>query len=101
MHPRQMAAARIAEARADASRLTSFWAAKVRAFATEVAAYQTAPTLYEHRKMLEVYEDLDDVRKFLVIGDPSTVKIVYESQEQGGLDRVLSEGVEQERKKGL
>ncbi|MCH7839036.1 MAG: hypothetical protein IID38_02215 [Planctomycetes bacterium] len=96
-----VAAARIAEARADASRLTSFWAAKVRAFATEVAAYQTAPTLYKQRKRLEVYEDIDDVRKFLIIGDPSTVKIVYESQEQGGLDRVLSEGVEQERKKGL
>lgn len=95
-----VAAARIAEARADASRLTSFWAAKVRAFATELAAYQTAPTLYKQRKRLEVYEDIDDVRKFLIIGDPSTVTIVYESQEQGGLDRVLSEGVEQERKKG-
>ncbi len=94
------AAAKIAGARAGASRLTSYWEAKVRAFGTELVAYQAAPALFKQRKILQVYEDLDDIRKFLIIGDPSNVKIIYQSQQQGGLDRVLTEAVDKEREKG-
>ena len=93
------AAALIADARASASELISQASAKVRAFATEVAAYEAAPKLYKQRKMLEVYAKLDDIRKYVILGDPTNVVIEYIGVEQGGLDRVLSEGVEKEHKK--
>ena len=62
------------------------------AFGTEVAAYQAAPRLYKHRKTLEVYEGLANVRKYLVVGDTSNVIIQYETAKEAGLDQVLSEG---------
>lgn len=86
------AAAVIADARAQASRMVADAAAKVRVFGTEVAAYLAAPSLYRERKLLEIYEDLDTVRKFLIVGDPRTVIVEYRTTEEGGLDRVLSEG---------
>jgi membrane protease subunit HflK len=92
-------AADMATARADATKLANEWASKAQAFGTELAAYQAAPALYKQRKILQIYSDLDDVRKYLIIGDPSNVKVIYDTKEPGGLDRVLSEGVEQERKK--
>ncbi len=86
------AAAIIADARASASRMIADAASKVRVFATDVAAYLAAPALYKERKILEVYEDLGTVRKFLIVGDPRTVIVEYQTTAEGGLDRVLSEG---------
>ncbi len=87
------AASVIAEARSQASKNVSKVASKVRVFSTEVAAYEAAPELYMQRKMLQVYEDIDDVRKYLIVGDPSNIIIIYETSEEGGLDRVLTEGL--------
>ncbi|UCC29735.1 MAG: hypothetical protein JSU86_16210 [Phycisphaerales bacterium] len=93
------AAVLIARARAKASRLVSDAAAKARVFGTQVAAYQAAPALYMQRKSLEVYEELEYVRKYLIVGDPSNVIIEYETFKEAGLDQVLSEGVEKERRR--
>jgi len=87
------AAVMVANAKAEASERISKAEAKVAAFGTEVAAYQAAPQLYKHRKTLEVYEDLANVRKYLVVGDTSNVIIQYETAKEAGLDQVLSEGV--------
>ncbi len=87
-------AAMMADARAIASDQISQASAKVRAFATEVAAYEAAPTLYKQRKSFEVYEDIDDVRKYVIVGDTSNVILEYIGVEQGGLDRVLSENTQ-------
>lgn len=73
--------------------------AKRRSFQAEVAAYQAAPTLYPQRKLMEIYNGLDRIRKYLIVGDPSNVIIEYQTSEQGGLDRVLTEAIESERKK--
>lgn len=89
------AAARIAGARARASELISQAASKARAFGAEVIAYEAAPRLYKRRKQLDVYEGLQDTRKYVLVGDSSNVIIIYQTTEQGGLDRVLSEGLEE------
>ena len=93
------AAELIAGARAKASKLISDAAAKARVFGTQVAAYQAAPALYMQRKSLEVYEELEYVRKYLIVGDPSNVIIEYETSKEAGLDQVLSEGVDKERQR--
>jgi regulator of protease activity HflC (stomatin/prohibitin superfamily) len=93
------AAARVAEARTAASEQVTQASTKVRAFSTEVAAYRAAPELYTQRKVLEVFAGLDPVRKYLIVGDANNVIIEYQTAQEGGLDRVLSEGVEVERKK--
>jgi len=93
------AARRIANARAKASRKVSDAAAKVQVFGTQVAAYQAAPELYKQRKALEVYEDLDHIRKYLIVGDRSNVIVVIDTAQEAGLDQVLSGGVDRERKK--
>ena len=85
------ASALIAEAGAEAAKRISEAASKVRSFSAEVAAYEAAPVLYEQRRRIGVYEDLDDIRKFLITGDPESVIIEYETAEEGGLDRVLRE----------
>ncbi len=87
------AASAIAEARSQASKDISAAAYKARVFGTEVAAYEAAPELYKQRKMLQVYEDIDDVRKYLIVGDAKNFIITYETSEEGGLDRVLKEGL--------
>ncbi len=93
------AAARISDAKAGASRLISEASAKVRAFKTEVIAFQAAPELYKQRKMLEIWSGLDAVRKYLIDGDPEEVIIIYDTQQEAGLDQILSEGVKKERDK--
>lgn len=93
------AAAMIANAHADASRKISETAAKARVFQTELVAYRAAPELYKQRKRLEVFQDIDDIRKYLILGDMSKVEVVYETAREGGLDQVLSEGVENEQKR--
>ncbi len=93
------AAKLIAEARARASRKISDAQAKVQVFGTQVAAYQAAPALYLQRKKLEVYEGLSYVRKYLIATDRANVIIEYETTKEAGLDQVLSQGVERERKK--
>lgn len=95
------AAALIAGARAKASKMVSKAAAKARVFGTQVAAYEASPDLYRQRKALEVYEEegLRNIRKYLIVGDPSNVIVEYEASKEAGLDQVLSEGVKQERRK--
>jgi regulator of protease activity HflC (stomatin/prohibitin superfamily) len=87
------AAARMARAKAESTQNVAQAAAKARAFGTDVAAYVAAPDLFRQRKFLEMYRDLSDVRKYLIVGDPSNVIVIYETSEQGGLDRVLDEGI--------
>ncbi len=81
-----MAAARIAEARAAAAWLNSGERAKLAMFAGEVAAYEAAPKLYLQRKQLELYNELDRIRKYLILGDPSKVIIEYENVEPTQID---------------
>ena len=40
-----------------------------------------------------------NIRKYLIVGDRSNVIIDYDTAKEAGLDQVLSEGVEAERKK--
>jgi len=87
----------IASARANASRDISEAAKKARLFGTQVAAYQAAPELYKRRKWLEAYQALGFVRRYLLTGDPTSYDIVYETRQEAALDKVLSEGVEEER----
>jgi hypothetical protein len=47
--------------------------------------------LFRQRKYLDIYRGLADVRKFLIVGDPSNVIFEYQTLQQGGLDRVLDE----------
>jgi len=90
---------RIANARTAASEFVTRAATMARAFSTEVAAYEAAPALYRQRKILEVYAGIGDIRKYLIVGDPKNVIIEYQTAQEGGLDRVLSEGLEKEKKK--
>ncbi|MCO6435623.1 MAG: hypothetical protein J5J06_00870 [Phycisphaerae bacterium] len=83
----------VADARADASRAISDAASKVRLFNAEVAAYEAAPALYLQRRQLEALEELDLIRKYVIIGDTSNLIIEHDTAEQGALDRVLEEGV--------
>ncbi len=92
-------ATQIAEAKTSASELVTRAATMARAFGAEVAAYEAAPSLYKQRKLLEVYEEIGDVRKYLIVGDPKNVIIEYQTAQEGGLDRVLTEGLEKEKKK--
>ena len=85
------AAALIEEAKGRATEMVSVASNKARAFATEVAAYEAAPQLYMQRKRLEVYEGISEIRKFLIVGDPSDILLIYNTKEQGGLDAVLKE----------
>ncbi|RJP30486.1 MAG: hypothetical protein C4547_16680 [Phycisphaerales bacterium] len=79
-------AARIAEARASAARAISRERAKLAVFAGEVAAYEAAPGLYMQRKQLELYNELDRIRKYLIIGDSNKVIIEYENVEPTQID---------------
>ncbi len=92
------AAAQIAEARVEASSRIGEAASKALAFGAQLAAYRAAPTLYPVRKFLEVFGELDTTRKFLIVGDPTNVTIEYETAKVAGLDQVLSEGLDKERK---
>jgi len=90
------AAAVIADARRESTALIGDAQSKARAFETELVAYRSAPSIYRARKLLEIYEVLGEVRKYLIVGDPSSVIVEYETTQEGGLDRVLSEGVRDE-----
>lgn len=92
------AAAVMADARAEAQKLVSDAAFKARRFEADVAAFEVAPQLYRQRKLLELYENIDLIRKFLIVGNPQNVTIIYETREEAGLDRVLSEGLEADQK---
>ncbi len=85
------AAAKIADARSRATMLVTQAARKRQMFGTDVVAYSAAPELFKQRRLLEIYKNLEDVRKFLVVGDTSDLVIEYETSQQGGLDRVLRE----------
>lgn len=93
------AAAIMADARANASEQTSRAAAKAFAFSAQVAGYDAAPVLYEHRKWLDSFQHLDDTRKYLIVGDRSNVIIEYETAKEAGLDQVLTEGVAEEHRR--
>lgn len=88
----------ISNARARASRMVAAAAAKARVFETELAAYTAAPNLYRQRRILDVYADLGSIRKYLIVGDRSNVIVEYETAKQAGLDEVLQEGVEKEKR---
>lgn len=88
----------IANARGNARQATSDAQVKVRSFGAQVAAYSAAPTLYQQRKFLDVYAGMSFIRKYLIIGDPSNVIIQYQTAEQAGLDRILTEGLDKEKK---
>ena len=88
------AAALIEEAKGKATGVISNASNKVRAFATEVAAYEAAPRLYKQRKILEKFEGISEIRKFLIVGDPSDVLLIYNTNEEGGLDAVLKEAID-------
>jgi regulator of protease activity HflC (stomatin/prohibitin superfamily) len=88
------AAAVLAEARGNATIQIAEASRKLQLFSTDVVAYSAAPELFKQRRLLEVYAGLQSVRKYLIVGDPSNVIIEYETSQQGGLDRVLSEGQE-------
>jgi len=94
--PSGEAASMVSKAQALASAQMSAASAKAHLFKAELSAYGAAPRLYKIRKYLEVYQDLDLVRKFLYVGNPDQLLIQYESQEQAGLDQILSEAVERE-----
>lgn len=85
------AAKQIGEARAASSLRIAAAATKVRAFSAELAAYQAAPDLYVQRRLLEPYEAISAVRKYMIVGDPKTVIIEYETEKQIGLDRILQD----------
>lgn len=93
------AAAQISDARARASDMVAEAENKARAFSTDVAAYAAAPDLYVRRKVLELFSELDGVRKYLIVGDPNNVIVEYETTQEGGLDRVLGEGLQSEKGK--
>jgi regulator of protease activity HflC (stomatin/prohibitin superfamily) len=84
------AAVLIAEAKAKASNDVADAAAKVRAFKTELVAFNSAPELFKQRKWMEIWTGLDRVRKYLIAGDPANVIIEYETEQKGGLDEVLN-----------
>jgi len=44
--------------------------------------------------------EIGDIRKYLIVGDPNNVIIEYQTAQEGGLDRVLTEGLEKEKQKG-
>lgn len=89
------AAALIERAKGKATEVISNASNKVRAFSTEVAAYEAAPRLYKQRKILETFEGISEIRKFLIAGDPSDVLLIYNTNEEGGLDAVLREAVDE------
>ena len=89
------AAALIERAKGKATEVISNASNKVRAFSTEVAAYEAAPRLYKQRNILETFEGISEIRKFLIAGDPSDVLLIYNTNEEGGLDAVLREAVDE------
>lgn len=93
------AAVQIAEAKADAGDQVSLAAAKAMSFGTQLAAYWAAPELYRQRKILEIYAELGNTRKFLITGDSSNVNIIIDTAREAGLDEVLSGGIAEEKAK--
>lgn len=85
------AAAQMADAKAEAIKRIAHASSKARAFNTDIAAYNAAPDLFRQRRFLDIYRNLANVRKFMIVGDPSNVIIEYQTLQQGGLDRVLDE----------
>ncbi len=79
-------AVRLSMARLRAQQRLTDAAAKASAFPSEVAAYKASPGLYQVRKVLEVLEGLDGVRKFLIVGDPSNFLLEYENVEPTRID---------------
>jgi len=93
------AAAIIAEAQALRNREISSAIAKTLTFGAEVSAWQASEELYTARKRLGIFNQLQLVRKYLIVGDPSSVIVEYEDRAEAGLDRVLREGLEDELEK--
>lgn len=94
------AAAKISRAHGAATDRISREAAKAYTFGAQLAAFRTSPELYMQRKRLELYTGLHDIRKFLIVGDPSNVIIEYDVTQEAGMDQILGEGVAKERSRG-
>lgn len=92
--PSGNAAAIIADARSAGRQRITEAANKVRSFETEVAAYTGAPDLYAVRKKLSVFENLGNIRRYLIAGDPSRVIVEWEMRQEPALDKVLLENLD-------
>jgi len=92
------AATILSDARACSSGRISAVQSMVQSFAAEVAAYEASPMLYKARKALLQWRGLDDVRKYLIVGDASNVLFEYNDVAKTGLDTVLTEAIEDEAK---
>jgi regulator of protease activity HflC (stomatin/prohibitin superfamily) len=88
----------VSDARARGSGRISAVQNMVQSFAAEVAAYEASPLLYRARKALSQWEGLDGVRKYLIVGNASNVIIEYDDVGKAGLDTVLDEAIENEKK---
>ena len=84
---------RIQEARADAQDEVSRALAKVNTFRLERVAFEASPELYKMRKVLAALsQELDSVRKYVVIVDPENTTVIIESDERdiSGLEIIES-----------
>ncbi len=93
------AAEMISAANGRATNRTNLAAAKALSFSAQVAGYKAAPVLYLKRQVFSIYRGLQNVRKYLIVGDRSNIIIEYDTMEEAGLDQVLGESAEAERKK--
>ena len=81
------AAAEIAEARAEVSKLVSTAESKERVFRNELIAYQATPRLYRMRRYLEVLQDnLKSVRKILNTTQNTTLVVIVEMEKKSEFD---------------
>ncbi|MHC4610519.1 MAG: hypothetical protein ACYS7M_09245, partial [Planctomycetota bacterium] len=83
------AAADVSQAEAARTVLLSEAESKRRVFASELAAYEAAPRLYQVRKYLGVLtESVKDIRKFVLVGDRESTNLIIEieTEKQSILD---------------
>ncbi|MCP4591513.1 MAG: hypothetical protein GY842_12275 [bacterium] len=77
------AAAELADARAESSKLVSEAESKARTFENELIAYQAAPQLFKMRRYLEVLEDsLQNVRKIIQTTRDTHLVVVIETEKK-------------------
>lgn len=84
---------RIQLARADAEDEISRALAKVNTFRLERVAFEASPRLYKMRKVLAALsQELDGVRKYVVIVDPENTSVIieYDERETSGLEIIES-----------
>ncbi|GJM24669.1 MAG: hypothetical protein DHS20C16_10840 [Phycisphaerae bacterium] len=82
------AASRIAEIQARILSEVTEAKRNLTVFSAEIAAYQSAPRLYKVRKYLDMLQrSLTDIRKYVVVTDPSkNVIVIYDKPQTGTID---------------